>query len=73
MKELILMIVFSTIYLIWGFSIVFFPEKFRKKVEKLSINGIRMLGFCIAGVSIISLGWIYFIFAFGRLMGELSR
>ena len=73
MRELVLMIVFSMVYIIWGFSIMLFPDKFKKRVEKLSKNGVRMLGFCVAGVSIISLGWIYFIFAFGRLMEELSR
>jgi len=73
MQELICMIIFSIIYLVWGFYIVLFPDKFKKSIEKSSRNGIRLVGLTIAGASIISLGWIYLIVVVGRLMEKIYQ
>jgi hypothetical protein len=73
MREFVIMLVLSITYLVWGFYIVLFPEKFRKNIEKSSKNGIRILGLTVAGVSIISFMWIYIMFLVGNLMEELFR
>ena len=73
MQEIVCMIIFSIIYLVWGFSIVLFPAKFKEKVEKSSKNGIRMIGLAIAGASIISLGWIYLMTLGMKMFESLYR
>lgn len=73
MREIILMIIFSIIYLVWGFSIVLFPAKFKEKVGKSSRNGIRMIGLSIAAASIISLGWIYLMTLGMKIFESLYR
>jgi len=59
MIAFIIMLVFSIIYLVLGFYIVLFPDKFRRSVEKSSGNCIKIVGLTIAGVSIVSFAWIY--------------
>ena len=73
MEELTLMIIFSLIYLVWGFYIILFPDKFKINIEKTTKTGIRLIGLTIAGASIISLGWIYIIVVAGKIMEQLSR
>lgn len=73
MREFIIMLILSITYLVWGFNIVLFPERFRKNIEKSSRNGIRVVGLTIAGVSFISFAWIYIMFLVGNLMEEILR
>ena len=54
-----IMLIFSIIYLVLGFYIILFPDKFKRSVEKSSGNGIKIIGLIIAGVSIINFAWMY--------------